>query len=402
MKLALVTDYLNVYGGAERLLESILKLFPRADVFTSFYDPSKFPVGSPIRKVRVSSVLDSRGIIPKIGIIPIRGLIFLLPKHLTFLLSLFFERLDLSDYDLIISLGTIWAKGVRTNRESQKHIFYCLTPPRFLYGYPSETSKRNVWYYRPFTALIDHGLRIWDFKAAQRPDEIISISQEVQRRVKKFYRRDSFVIYPPVGIASSVERKAYSVDEYIERSNTKRYPLNAPIYFLLVSRLAAYKGIELAIGACDRLQLPLKIVGTGREAERLKQMSNPGLDSGAVVEFLGFRSDAELVELYKNCRAVIFPTVDEDFGIVPVEANSFGKPVIAPRSGGVLETQVEGQTAVFFEPGSLDSLIEVLKNFEVSKFSAMDCIQNAQRFSEERFKKEFRDLVDQVLAEAKK
>ena len=166
-------------------------------------------------------------------------------------------------------------------------------------------------------------------------------------------------------------------------------------YFLIVSRLAAYKGIEIAIEACNQLKLPLKIVGTGRERDRLQKMSKVTLDSE--VEFLGFRSDEELAQLYQNCRAVIFPTADEDFGIVPVEANAFGKVVIPPRSGGVLETQVEGKTAAFFDPGSVDSLVEVLSRFDGSKFLAEECIQNAQSFSETRFRSKFEDLVSSVI-----
>ncbi|MCL5003992.1 MAG: glycosyltransferase [Patescibacteria group bacterium] len=378
MKVAIVCDYLNVYGGAERTLEAILEIYPQAEVFTSLYDPSKFREGSLIRGTRVRSSPDFRGIIPKIGIIPIfRFILSIFPKHLTFAMPFFFERFDLSGYGLVISLGTIWSKGVRT-QPGQKHIFYCLTPPRFLYGYPSETAKRNVWYYRPFTTAIDHALRIWDFNAAQKPSRIVVISQEIQRRVKKFYRRNSVVIYPPVG--SIRPRLADSQGEALRKRGE---------YFLIVSRLAAYKGIDVAIKACNELKLPLKIVGTGREEGRLKAAAGP------TVEFLGFRSDEEIDGLYKGAKALIFPTPDEDFGIVPVEANAHGVPVIAHKSGGPLETMVEGRTAVFFK--DINELKEALKNFDESKFDPNLCIDNAQRFSKERFQEEFKKFVESLF-----
>lgn len=386
MKVVIITDYLNVYGGAERTLESILEIYPGADVFTSLYDPSKFRDDSPIRKAGVISVFagswkDSpwnKG--NPLGR-PLERLVSFFPKHFTFIFPYFFERLDLSGYDLIISLGTIWAKGVKTDPGRQKHIFYCLTPPRFLYGYPSETSKRNVWYYRPFTTVLDHWLRIWDFNTAQKPDEILVISEEVKRRVKKFYRRDCTVIYPPV-VVSSRPRLAEPQGEALKRGQKG--------YFLIVSRLAAYKGIDVAIKVCNELKLPLKIVGIGKEETRLKWLSKVTLDSR--VEFLGFRSDEEIDELYGGACALIFPTPDEDFGIVPLEANAHGVPVIVHKSGGPLETLVEGKTAVYFE--NFEELKRILAGFDENKFNPADGIQNAQRFSKEEFQKRLKQVVD--------
>lgn len=391
MKVAIVVDYLNSYGGGERLLESILEVYPRAEVFTSICNLSRFPKESPIHRAEVRSVFDSglKGTIPVPGMI-FRQLVSFFPKHFTFLMPFFFEQLNLASFDLVVSVGTTWAKGVRTDPSRQTHIFYCLTPPRFLYGYPSESSRRSVWYYRPLTTVIDHWLRIWDFEAAQRPEVIFSISQEVRRRVKKFYRRDSVLIYPPIRVRSS-DLTAGEAGFGVRRQrdvSSPNYELITNNYFLIVSRLAAYKGIEVAVEACNRLKLPLEIVGTGREESRLKSLAGP------TVELLGFKSDEELAELYRNCQAVIFPTVDEDFGLVPLEANSFGKPVIAHRSGGVLETQIEGQTAFLYDEDSVGSLSTALTSFDPSKFKAENCVANAQRFSEERFKKEFQALIE--------
>ncbi len=343
-----------------------------------------------IHKVTIRSAFNFRGF-NLLGLNPIRFLVSLFPKHFTFIFPYFFERLNLSAYDLVISVGTIWCKGVKTDPGRQKHIFYCLTPPRFLYGYASETSRRNVWYYRPFTTLIDHWLRIWDFNAAQNPDEIFVISNEVKRRVRKFYRRESKVIYPPVDVPASPARPRLANPQGVALQGDRGY-------FLVVSRLAAYKGIDVAIKACNQLKLPLKIVGTGKEENRLKELSKVTLDSA--VEFLGFRSDEELAGLYQNCRAVIFPAPDEDFGLVPVEANAHGVPVIAHRSGGVLETMIEGRTAIFYSENTADSLARALQHYVVVKWSKEACVENAQRFSKEKFQKEFRDFVDQFPPQA--
>lgn len=372
MKTAIVVDYLNVYGGGERTLEAILEIYPQATIFTSLYDPSKFNSESPIRKAKVNPFFSSH-----FSLLTSHFL-----KQLTLIMPFFFQRINLSGFDLVISVGTIWAKGVKT-LPGQKHIFYCLTPPRFLYGYPSETSKRNVWYYRPFTTLLDHWLRIWDFNAAQKPGEIIVISEEVERRVKKFYRRDSKVIYPPVSLTSQVTNYELQVTDP---------------YFLIISRLAAYKRIEVAIEACSQLKLPLKIVGTGREESKLKKMA-ARLDSveprrRPTIEFLGFRSDEEINQLYGRARALIFPTPDEDFGLVPVEANAHGVPVISHRSGGVLETMVEGQTAIFYNENTSDSLVQALQHYIVMKWSPEVCVENAKRFGKARFQKEFKELVE--------
>lgn len=363
MKVAIVADYLNVYGGGERTLEALLEIYPEAEVFTSLYDPRKFRPESPIRKAKVNAIFTS---LPALLRQALLAGYFL--KQLTFIFPFFFGRFDLSGFDLIISVGTIWAKGIKLSKE-KTHIFYCLTPPRFLYKYPSETSKRNAWYYRPFTTLLEHALRIWDFNAARRPTQIVSISKEIQARVKKFYRRGSTVIYPPVE----------------SRSKNQELRSKRGEHFLIVSRLAAYKGIDVAIKACSELGLPLKIAGTGREEPKLRSLAGP------TVEFLGFRTDGEISELYRGARALVFPTPGEDFGIVPLEAGAHGVPVIAHRSGGPLETIIEGETGVFFK--DLDELKNILKNFDESKFSPAACVQNAQRFSKERFQKEFSQFI---------
>ncbi len=370
LRTAIVVDYLNQYGGAERTLEAILEIFPECDIYTSLYDASKIPGSSIIKRSRIFS--------SPLNLFPF---IKFLSKHFTFLYPLIFEKINLDNYDLIISSGTIWAKGIKKN-PSQLHIFYCHTPARFLYGYPSESSRRNIWYYKPFVTILDHILRIWDFKSAQKPDYIIANSENVKRRISKFYRRESMVIYPPVSHGG--------IDPKIGIIPFQGIIPITPGYFLVVSRLSAYKNIDIAIKAFNELKLNLKIVGVGREEKKLKEIAGP------TVEFLGFTDDEQLAKLYSGCQAFIYTTSDEDFGITPLEANSFGKPVIAFRSGGVLETMIEGKTAVFFNELSSLSLIEAVRRFrEGGDHWNADLIRkNSERFSKERFKKEFKDFVE--------
>lgn len=364
MKVALVHDFLNQYGGAERVLEAIHELYPFAHVYTSLYDSTKLPLRMKNWNVRPFKL-------PKIPVM----------KYYTAFYPLLFERIDLSEYDLVISSSSLFAKGVLTGPKTL-HISYVHTPPRFLYHYATEVKRRDIWIYKPVLVFLDNYFRIWDYAAAQRADFIVTNSKETAGRIKKFYGREATVIYPPVELPGR------------PKNQTTSPPDN---YFLVVSRLGAYKRVDLAVEAANRLKIPLKVVGTGREEERLKKMAGPS------VEFLGFVSDEKLSGLYSGCQAVVFPT-DEDFGIVPIEAMYFGKPVIALAKGGALETVVAGKTGEFFaedpsgdEAGTVGSLVEVWKSFDPSKYKVEDCINQAGRFSKERFQRDFSDLVNSKL-----
>lgn len=363
MRIALVHDFLNQYGGAERVLEAIHELYPHSTVYTSLYDLNKLPL-----RMRRWDIKAFR--LPR----------FPLAKTYTFFYPLLFEGLDLSDYDLVISSSASFAKGVLTKPETL-HISYIHTPPRFLYHYPTEVSRRKLWFLRPILAPLDNLLRIWDYSAAQRPGFLVTNSKETARRIKKFYGREATVIYPPVSLRASYFRA---------KRGKMMQSRDKESYFLIVSRLASYKRIDLAIKACGRLNLPLKIVGTGREERRLKRMAGP------TVEFLGFVPDEKLPELYRNCQAFIFPGM-EDSGITPVEAMFFGKPVIALGQGGALETVIEGKTGKFFEQETVDSLVEALETFNPKDYKAKDCIAQAKKFSKERFQKEFKAFVKAKL-----
>lgn len=357
MRVALVHDFLNQYGGAERVLEAIHEIFPYAHVYTSLYDSTKLPLRMHNWDIRPFRL-------PKLPLVH-----FL--KYYTAFYPLLFENLDLRDYDLVISSTAFFAKGIRV-RPGALHISYIHTPPRFLYRYSAETGKRELFFYRPILALLDNFFRIWDYEAAQRPDFIVANSQEVARRVKKFYGREATVIYPPVELPNQPINQSVSQPDHF--------------YYLVVSRLLSYKRVDLAVQAANELRVPLKIVGTGKEEKRLRKMA------GSSVEFLGFVSDEKLSELYKGCQAVIFPT-DEDFGITPVEAMVFGKPVIAFAKGGALETVLAGKTGEFFKEQTAASLAEVWRNFDPHHYKARDCLAQAKRFSKGRFLKEFSGFV---------
>ncbi len=362
MQVALVHDFLNQYGGAERVLEAIHEVFPYSHVYTSLYDSTKLPL-----RMRNWDIRSFR--LPKL---PLAHFL----KYYTAFYPLLFENLDLRGYDLVISSTAFFAKGVQV-RPGAIHISYVHTPPRFLYHYPAETGKRELFFYRPILAVLDNFFRIWDYQAAQRPDFLVVNSNEVARRVRKFYAREATVIYPPVELPKS--------------SYSAIVPSHRQFYYLVVSRLLSYKRIDLAIQAANLLKVPLKIVGTGKEEIRLKRMAGP------TVEFLGFVSDQKLSDLYSGCQALIFPT-NEDFGIVPVEAMYFGKPVLALAKGGALETVLAGKTGEFFREPTAESLAEVWRNFDPSKYKAKDCIAQAQRFSKDRFLKEFRNFVESKLS----
>lgn len=362
MKVAIVHDFLNQFGGAERVLEAIHEIFPYAPIYTSLYDPARLPLRMKNWDIRPFKL-------PKL---PLAHFL----KYYTAFYPLLFEGLDLSDYDLVISSTAFFAKGILT-RPGAVHISYIHTPPRFLYHYETTVNRRRLWVYKPVLAVLDNFFRIWDYQAAQRPDYLVTNSRETASRIRKFYRRDATVIYPPVSLP--------------ERQNRQITGGKPGGYFLIVSRLLKYKRIDLAISAANLLGIPLKIVGTGEEEGRLKEIAGP------TVEFLGFVRDESLPEIYSNCQAFIFPTF-EDFGITPLEAMHYGKPVIALAKAGALETVLPGKTGEFFPEQTVESLAGVLKDFDPSRYSPAACIAQAQKFSEERFKKEFSDFVESKLA----
>lgn len=363
-KIAFVHDYLIQAGGAEATLEKMLEVFPNAPIYTSIYEPKNF---------KNSIISNSKVITPKNNL-----LLKTFPKFLTFLMPTVFESFDLSDYDIIISDSSSYAKGV-ISTSNQLHISYIHTPPRFLYKYSVESTKRNAWYFKPFVAVIDMFLRIWDFAAAQRPDYLLTNSNNTQKRIKKFYRRDATIIYPPVET-----EQTQSKEKLVEHE-----------YFLAIGRIATYKNFDLLVKAFNLIENKLVIAGTGKELTRLKKLANSN------IKFLGRVSEYEKQILLKNCKGLIFPVEEEDFGIVPIEAMAYGKPILAHNSGGVLET-VTNEVGLLFDNFEIENVIAKIKEFDEminqGKFNSEKIIQNAKRFDKDIFKVQFKNFVNQAFA----
>jgi len=366
-KVCIVHDLLVQYGGAEKTVEAMAEIFPEAPIYTYVYKPENFE-GSVIGRRKVVVFNGSADRIFKL--IPI------FTKYFTFLLPALFESIDFSDFDIVISSSSSYAKGIIT-RPDQLHISYIHTPPRFLYGYTVESTKRNSWYYKPIVTFVDHYLRIWDYLAAQRPDYLVANCKNTKKRIAKFYKRDADVIYPPI-------------DVVFDKSGFQKDNLEKP-YYLAIGRLVAYKNFDLIIQAFNLLGLKLKIIGTGLEEKRLKKMAKDN------IEFLGRVSDEEKNAQLEFCLGLIFPVQEEDFGIVPVEAIAHGKPVLAHKSGGVLETVREEIDGMLFDSLKLADFVESVKEFDKrvreGGYDSVKIVSRVRDFSSERFKRDFKNFV---------
>ncbi len=373
MKVAFVYDRVNKWGGAESVLLALHQLFPEAPLFTSVYNPKTAPWAKVFPMV-IPSFLQK---------FPFAT------RHELYapLMPLAFEQFNFDEYDLVISLTSEAAKGIITKPQTL-HFCYCLTPTRYLWsGYEDYFRRKHSFQnslLRFFSKPVVFYLRAWDKIAAARPDKFIAISKEVQKRIKKYYGRESVVIYPPVELGERGKGKG-------EREvSPKPYTLNPIPYFLVVSRLVPYKRVDLVIEAFNELGWPLKIVGTGSEFKKLKRKAKEN------IEFLGNLTEEELIKYYEECRAIIFAGV-EDFGLSLVEAQLLGKPVIAYKKGGALESIIKGKTGEFFEPQVKEALMKVLKDFKVENYSQEECIENAKKFSNEKFKIEFMNFIKRRL-----
>lgn len=368
MKVALVHDYLREYGGAERVLEVLHEIFPDAPVYTAYYYPKGLGVhankfkGWNIRPSWLQSIPFANKLISPFRIFA----------------PMIFESFDLNGFDVIISSCSIYFSKAVITKPDSLHVSYIHTPPRYLYGYATSFNYKKWFITKVVGELLNHFLRIYDFETSQRPDILVANSKNVAKRIKKFYRREAVVIYPPV-----------DVEEIKIKNATK----NLRDYHLVVSRLVRGKGVDIIIEACTKLNLPLKVVGIGPILDELKKLA------GKKVDFMGQVPDDALISLYVGAKALIVAAEDEDFGITPVEAMAAGTPVIAPRSGGYLETVLDGKTGVLFdlEDGkvSVDGLVKGLKRFNDSNhlIKIEDCIRVAEQFSKERFKRQTLRLI---------
>lgn len=391
LKVALVHDYLTEFGGAEGVFQAEWELFPGADIYTAAYDPEKMKKVGAFQGAKIHYPQWRPNIGGSIG----RFVHLLLVANL----PLYFENLDLRQYDLVISDTAHFAKGVLTTPE-QLHISYIHTPPRSLYGYKGESSKRDSRMWRILLAPLDSLLRVIDYNFAQRPDFLLCNSQEIKARIKKFYGREATVInpFPQVRVPRSGPEAQH------QSSPGAHYgvsPLSRSLrdkedngYYLVISRMAAYKNIDLIIRTCGERQLPLKVAGTGSSDAYLRQLAS----RYPSVEMLGLVSEEEKVLLYQNCKAVIGAVKDEDFGMAALEPMVFGKPAVVLREAGYLETVIEGVTGVFFNELTEASLLASLQYLETLHLDPEVIKTHAAKFSKERFQREFKDFVVEKLA----
>lgn len=364
MKVALVHDYLRDFGGAERVLLALSELYPNAPIYTAFYKKGSIAYGRFSDKKIIASWVQRVPFFVNYLHSPLR---FLAPK--------IWGSFDFSGFDVVISSASWYiTKGINVPEETL-HLSYIHTPPRYLYGYPTSVNWQKYWIVRQYAKIVNKYLRIYDFESAQKPDVLIANSKNVQKRILKFYRRKSKIIYPPVNLPKvELARKGD--------------------YYLVISRIVGGKGLSLAIKAANKMRVPLKVVGTsvwGDEEEKLKSMA------GKTVKFVGYVNDKELSRLYAGAKAFLALAENEDFGITPVEAMGAGTPVIAYKGGGYLETVDEGKTGVFFNKLSVDSLVDAMEKLEEMEISETDCKEQAEKFSKERFMGRITELVDKEL-----
>jgi len=362
MKVALVYDRVNKWGGAERLLLALHQIWPEAPLFTSVYD-SERASWAKVFEVRTSFLQR----------IP------LAKRHHEFfapLMPLAFESFNFDEFDLVISITSEAAKGIITKPKT-KHLCYCLTPTRYLWSGYKEYFKTGIQ--RLGAGCFVRYLRKWDRLASQRPDCYLAISLNVKKRIKKYYGRESGVVYPPVDLNKFKVKSLKLKDE------------NGEKYYLIVSRLVPYKKVDLVVKVFNKLGWNLKIIGGGSELRKLKRMAKSNID------FLGQLTDEQLISYYQNCRAVIFAQ-EEDFGLVPLEAQACGKPVIAFRAGGAAETIKDRITGVFFDQQTPESLIEAVKKTDLmiknSKLKSEDCRKQAEKFGMKEFLAKFKKIAE--------
>jgi glycosyltransferase involved in cell wall biosynthesis len=362
MKVALVHDHLAQDGGAEKVLQVLLEIFPDAPVYTLLCEENN-------ANKHYHNTTIHTSIIQKLpwGVKHYQWYMPFMPMAVEFF--------DLGGYDLVISDTSSFAKGVITSPDSL-HVCYCHTPTRYLWSDTHEYIKELKYnkFFKKIISLVLNYIRIWDRVAADRVDKYIANSRTVQQRIKKYYQADSSLIYPPV-----------EVDKFYISNNK-----NEEEYFLIGCRLNPYKRVDLAIEAFRELEVKLKIFGDGPDAKRLKKLAGDSQN----IEFLGRVEEEELAQLYSNCNAFIHPQT-EDFGITPVEAMASGRPVIAYEKGGATETIIDGETGVFFKEQTKESLLRAVNKYYETRFSPQKIKDHASQFSKEVFTEKIKQYLQQ-------
>jgi len=364
MKIAIVHDWLTGMRGGEKCLEVFCELFPDATLYTLLH--KKGSCSKTIENMNIKTSFLQR--FPSIEK-NYRNYLFLMPKAI--------ETFNLDSYDLIISSSHCVAKGVKS-KSTALHICYCYTPMRYIWDLYETYFDSAGFCKKVGMKLFKPYLQKWDVESSKRVNFFIAVSENVKERIRRIYNRDAIVIYPPV-----------NTDFFTppEKANSE---LNGG-YYLVVSTLVPYKRVDLAIKAFNILKLPLKIIGEGPEENKLRKLANRN------IEFLGWVDDDKLRFYYQNCKALIFPG-EEDFGIVPVEVQSCGKPVIAYGKGGALETVIENKTGLFFYKQTSEDLILAIERFEQMEFDTRIIRQNAERFDRKLFKEQIKKIIYELVS----
>jgi glycosyltransferase involved in cell wall biosynthesis len=346
-RIALVHDYFIQMGGAERVAEAMHDSFPSAPIYTTVALPQSL---SP--RLRTADIRTS-----PLQRLPAMDRRF---RHYFMLYPFAVENFNLSQYDLIFSSSSGYAKGVRRRRNAI-HVCYCHTPMRWIWRYDDYVAREKFGTVaRSALPFLLWGLRKWDLRAAQQPNYYIANSRLVAQRIKEIYHREAFVIPPPIDV--------------------NRFHMSTEIddYYLVLSRLMPYKRIDLAIQACKRMNRRLVIIGDGPDRARLEKLADDR------IEFLGRQPDAIVNYYAARCRALLFPG-EEDFGMAPLEANAAGRPVIAYRGGGAMETVEEGETGVFFDQPESRALATAIEQFEGLKWDQYRLRRHAEKFDQTVF-----------------
>ncbi len=366
MKIAIVHDYIKEYGGAERVLLELHKLFPEAPVYTSIYTPEYLgPHEDEFKSMKVKTSF--------LNLIPFRQKLISIFRLIA---PLAFMSMNLSKYDVIIvsQTGAYFPNLVQKGKA--KLVCYTHTPPRYLYGYMTARDWQKDRLMRLAGHTVNHFLRMVDFKASQNVDQFIANSEEIKARIQKFYRRDAIVINPPVDIPE-------------ERKTSKKE------YYVAGGRLARAKGIDVILDAFMDSGKAIKIFGkgfAGFEDELLEKVKG----RKSKIEFVGEVTDEEKIELMREAKGYIFAAYDEDFGITPVEAMAVGTPVVAFRSGGVQETVVDGKTGIFYDKNTADELNSAINKLEKSKIISEACRNQAEKFSARVFDKKIKEFISNI------
>ncbi|MBC7529600.1 MAG: glycosyltransferase [Chthonomonadaceae bacterium] len=362
MKIAIVHERLDVLGGAERVIQSLHALYPDAPIYTSFVDLDNLPSDFSRMDIRTSYMQKLPTAIKKQSD-------KLLPLYM-----LAFQDFDLSAYDVVLSSSYVAAKSILTP-SSTCHICYCHTPMRFAWDlYPQFMQGGSNRIVKMGIRLLLQYFRLWDVQTSNNVDQFVANSQVVRQRIRKHYRREAEVIPPPV-------------ETY--RFTPAPQPRN---YYVAVSRLVPYKRVDLAVEAFNKLGLELIVIGSGREEKKLRAMAGP------TVRILGWQPDEEVARYLSEAKGLIFPG-EEDFGILPVEAQAAGCPVIAYGKGGALETILANRTGVFFAEQTADSIVEAVGRFEKLSLNRDDIAAHAREFDEAVFRQRIDDFLQRSYRE---